>query len=213
MPSSLEIKMRNCFFRRMRRDGVISLPPLWGKVSGEARRAKTDGRGVTCNSRNHLPQRGEVEMLSGDSREAFRVGGLRWMPPTRNCSRCSQFRPPRVGGGDLRGTNLRTESRADPVEAAHIRPQRLGDEHRTVRLLIILQDRDKRAPNRKPGAVQRVYETGVLFALRSIACVHAAGLEVAAIRAGRNFAEHILTGQPDLDVVRLLRAEAHVAGG
>ncbi len=48
--------------------------------------------------------------------------------------------------------------------------------------------------------------------LAATARVHAARLEVAAHRAGRDFAIHVLARQPDLDVVGLLRGEAHVAG-
>src|ERR1700734_2732389 len=42
--------------------------------------------------------------------------------------------------------------------------------------------------------------------------VHAPGLEVAADRAGRDLAKSPLPRQPDLDVIGLLRREAHVAG-
>src|SRR5579871_4709933 len=52
---------------------------------------------------HYLPQRGEVEMPRGDSREAFRVGGLQrsnFPPPEIARVARSQFRPPRVGGGD-----------------------------------------------------------------------------------------------------------------
>src|SRR5258708_6121528 len=75
------------------------------------------------------------------------------------------------------------ESSRDPVAAAHIGFQSIGDQDRTVRLLIILQDRNQRASDRKARAVQRVRETSVLFAGGTIARIHAAGLEVAAIGA------------------------------
>ena len=45
-----------------------------------------------------------------------------------------------------------------------------------------------------------------------VARIHAAGLEIAADRAGADLAIGALPGQPDLDVIGLLRGEAHVAG-
>src|SRR5262245_48531634 len=46
----------------------------------------------------------------------------------------------------------------------------------------------------------------------AITRIHAAGLEITTGRTGRNFAEGVLAGKPDLDVIGLARAEAHVAG-
>src|SRR5579871_1332629 len=94
-------------------------------------------------------------------------------------SGASRHLPPQGGKA-----KLMFSSRADPVEAAHIGTQRLGNEHRTVRLLIIFQNRHERASDGEPRAVQRMDEAGVLFALCTVARIHAAGLEVAAIRAG-----------------------------
>ncbi len=48
--------------------------------------------------------------------------------------------------------------------------------------------------------------------LGAVARVHAPRLELAAERAGRDLAVHVLSGQPHLDVVGLLRGKAHVAG-
>ena len=98
-------------------------------------------------------------------------------------------------------------------QAAHIGLQHVGDADGAVRLLIILQDGDQRAADGDARAVQRMDEAGVLGALRAVARIHAAGLEVAAHRAGGNLAIGPLPRQPDLDVVGLLRGEAHVAGG
>src|SRR5512135_3760526 len=69
------------------------------------------------------------------------------------------------GGGDL-------------GRAAHIRLQRFGDAHAAVSLLVVFQHRDQSAADGDARAVQRVYEAGFLGALRLVACVHAAGLEV-----------------------------------
>src|SRR5690349_2780348 len=98
------------------------------------------------------------------------------------------------------------------IDAAHVGLERFGDHDRIVRLLIILEDRDQRASDGKTGAVERMDKTRILLALGPIARVHAARLEVTAVRAGRNLAEHVLTGKPDLDVVGLPGRETHVAG-
>ena len=45
-----------------------------------------------------------------------------------------------------------------------------------------------------------------------IARVHPPRLERPAIGAGRNFTIGVLAGQPDLDVIGLLRRKTHVAG-
>ena len=69
------------------------------------------------------------------------------------------------------------------------RAQRLRHRDRAVGVLIGLQHRHQRAADRDARAVQRVDEAGVLAALRPVARIHAAGLEVAADRAGRDLAD------------------------
>src|SRR3546814_6965705 len=53
----------------------------------------------------------------------------------------------------------------DTLEAAQIRPQHVGQRHRAVRLLVVLQDRDQGPADRQPRAVQGVDELGRLLAL------------------------------------------------
>ena len=97
-------------------------------------------------------------------------------------------------------------------DAAHVGLQRVRHRDRAVCLLVVLHHRDQRAADRDAGAVERVDEARDLAVLAAIARVHAPRLEVAADRAGRNLAVHVLARQPDLDVVGLLRGKAHVAG-
>src|SRR5262245_41652211 len=54
-----------------------------------------------------------------------------------------------------------------------------------------------------------VTDLSPLFA--AITRAHAARLELASDRARRDLTEHVLPGQPDLDVVCLLRGKAHIA--
>src|SRR5262245_31143681 len=100
----------------------------------------------------------------------------------------------------------------DLSEAPYIGLQRLRHADRSVGLLVVLENGDQSPSHRDARAVQRVHEAGLLFALRPVARVHAPGLEVAAIGAGRNLAIGLLPRQPHLDVVGLLRGETHVAG-
>src|SRR3546814_5762765 len=50
-----------------------------------------------------------------------------------------------------------------------------------------------------------------LHILAAEARVHAARLEIAAVRAARNLAVAVLPRQPDFEVIGLARGEAHVA--
>src|SRR5437762_2026577 len=45
----------------------------------------------------------------------------------------------------------------DLFQATHVGAKRLGDEHRSVGLLVVLQDRNQRAPDGEARAVQRVH--------------------------------------------------------
>src|SRR4051812_40257708 len=92
----------------------------------------------------------------------------------------SDHPPPQWGRKEI----SRKFSRPDPVDTAHIGPQCLGDQDRTVRLLIIFPDRHQRAANRKARAVERVHKARGLLAVRAIARIHPPRLEVAAIGAG-----------------------------
>src|SRR5690348_11854264 len=100
----------------------------------------------------------------------------------------------------------------DSFQAVHVRTQRCGNGDRSILLLIVLEDGDQGAPDREARAVQRVNEARALLARLAPARLHAPRLELAAVRAARDLAIGILARQPDLDVVGLLRREAHVAG-
>src|SRR3546814_10191167 len=54
-------------------------------------------------------------------------------------------------------------------------------------------------------------ELVALHILAAEARVHAARLEIAAVRAARNLAVAVLPRQPDFEVIGLARGEAHVA--
>src|SRR5262249_38311504 len=129
--------------------------------------------------------------------------GPKWTPPT--------LALPRKGGGNsewsVPSSDGAQSSRGlfDLGEAAHVGAQHLGNDHRAVRLLVVLEHGDERASDREAGAVERVHEARVLAALRLVAGIHAPRLEVAAHRARRNLAVSVLARQPHLDVVRLLR--------
>src|SRR5215475_4203538 len=100
------------------------------------------------------------------------------------------------------------------LEASHIGLEHVGHGDRAVLLLIGLHDGDQRAADRGSRTVQGVNETRLAVA-GTIAGVHASRLEIAAHRAARDFPERAavaLAGHPDLDVVGLLRREAHVSG-
>src|SRR3546814_3452359 len=64
------------------------------------------------------------------------------------------------------------------------------------------------------GAVERMDEARRLFlAGWPIPRIHAPGLEIAADRDRGNFAIGVLAGQPDFEVIGLLRAKADIAIG
>src|SRR5215469_185607 len=86
--------------------------------------------------------------------------------------------------------------------SVHERTQHLRNGDGTVRLLIVLQNRDPRTAGRKARAVQRVYELALSgLALKADAC--AARLKRFTIGAAGNLHELICRGQPDFDVIGL----------
>src|SRR5262245_2668169 len=100
----------------------------------------------------------------------------------------------------------------DSFEAVHVGTQRGGNGDRSILLLIIFENGDQCPPDRETGAVQGVDEARALLARLAAARLHAPRLELAAVRAAGDLAIHVLPRQPDLDVVGLLRREAHVPG-
>src|SRR5581483_5044519 len=94
---------------------------------------------------------------------------------------------------------------------AHIRPQRFGNNHTPVGLLVILDDLQPRAADRQAAAVQCMHELGFSFAIGAEPNVSAPRLESFEIRTRRNLAEQLLPRQPDFNVVRLGGRETHVS--
>src|SRR5579871_2965411 len=92
----------------------------------------------------------------------------------------------------------------DPLRT-NIRPQCLRNDHSSIRLLIILNDRDPGAPNGQRAAVQGVDELGLVLAFRPISNVRPPRLVRLEIRARRNLAVELLARQPHFDVVSLCR--------
>src|SRR4051794_41002258 len=102
--------------------------------------------------------------------------------------------------------------RGNPIETTHVRPQDLRHDYGSVRLLKIFHHRNQAPSDGNTGAVERMDELGVLFATRPATCFHAARLKVTAVGDAGNLPVHVLTRQPDLDIVGLPRRETHVAG-
>src|SRR5450756_1087508 len=100
----------------------------------------------------------------------------------------------------------------DGLAAAHIGLQHVRNCDRAVLLLIVLQHGDQSAADRDAGAVEGVQVAYLTAFPGAVARAHTARLELAADRAGGNFPVSPLPRQPHLDVVGLLRSEAHVAG-
>mmetsp|Transcript_1075 Transcript_1075/g.1642 ORF Transcript_1075/g.1642 Transcript_1075/m.1642 type:complete len:501 (-) Transcript_1075:722-2224(-) len=95
-------------------------------------------------------------------------------------------------------------------DAPHVGAQHLRHRDAAIGVLVVLQHGHQRAAHGQAGAVQRVHQfvlaQGVLEAR-----LHAAGLEGAHVRAGADLAVGVLRRQPDLQVIGLDRAKAHVA--
>src|ERR1700674_1624782 len=88
---------------------------------------------------------------------------------------------------------------------AHIRLQRLRNAHAAVGLLIVLQNRNPSTSYRQCAAIQRVQKFSLALSLGTVADIRPPCLKSFAVRAGRNFAEKILSRQPDFDVISLGR--------
>src|SRR5262249_9179577 len=99
----------------------------------------------------------------------------------------------------------------DGLEAAHVALQHIRHGKRATLLLLCLTHGAQRPADRDARPIESM-EVAHLAILAAVARVHSAGLEIAAHRAGGYLAIHVLAGEPDLDVVGLLRGKAHVAG-
>src|ERR1700722_11187548 len=96
---------------------------------------------------------------------------------------------------------------------SHIWPQYFRYCDGTIRLLIILYNRNPRAPNSQSRPIQRVHKLAFpsAFGLEPDAC--APRLKRLAIRTRRNLAELIARGQPRFQVIRFRRGESHISRG
>ena len=125
----------------------------------------------------------------------------------------SRFEPPHRSSLGLAnvdsepGLKLQGASTSSP----HVGLQHFGNQHGPVRLLIVFEHRDERAPDRKTRAVERVQQ--FVLALRVLEPrLHPARLERPGVGAGRDLPIGILGGEPDFEIVCLRRRETHVAG-
>src|SRR5690606_30997253 len=91
---------------------------------------------------------------------------------------------------------------------AHERAERLRHHHGTVLLLVVLQDRDN-PPRGGQRAVERGHEPRLAVSV-AVADVETAGLELGAVRRGRELAVAALAGKPRLAVVLACRARPQV---
>src|SRR5579862_3785369 len=94
--------------------------------------------------------------------------------------------------------------------ATHERNKRLRHSHRSVGVLVVLEDRDERASDGESRSVDRMQRLDLALVV-PVSRHHPARLEALEVRAGRDLAIGVLPGKPHLDVVRLRRREARVA--
>ncbi len=141
-------------------------------------------------------------------------------PPETVCAQgCAQTSPrdglPACLGRASRRSNAACDARTRISgrcgQAAHVGAQRVGDDDGAVGLLVVLEDRDERAADGESRAVQRVHELRLTRFGIAPARLHAPRLKRFAVAARRDLAVLALPRQPDLEVVGLRGAEAHVA--
>src|SRR5215470_17651586 len=102
--------------------------------------------------------------------------------------------PPSARGGRLCARKHGSPSLRplDGLQAAHIALQHVRHRDRAALLLVGLHHRDERAPDGDAGAVERVDVAVLTAVLGTVARIHAPRLELAAERAGRDLAVHVL---------------------
>src|SRR5207248_1369169 len=98
----------------------------------------------------------------------------------------------------------------DPV-GPQIRAERLGDDDRAVRALIVLEKTSDGARERESRSVQCVNEAWFITFGRAKANVRAARLEIATVAARRHLEPRADAGRPRLEVVGHGRREAGIA--
>src|SRR5262245_35760420 len=103
-------------------------------------------------------------------------------------------------------------SLSNPLQPAHVGTQRFRDDDAAVFLLIVLQHRDERSPDRESGAVECVNKDGFALGLLAIANLGATRLKILKIRTGTNLSISGLTRQPHFKVIGLRRREAQITG-
>jgi hypothetical protein len=95
--------------------------------------------------------------------------------------------------------------------SSEIRSENIGDDDRTVRLLVVFEDCDEGPTNGETGAVQGVRETRFAAAGRPVANAGTASLKIAAVRTRRNLAVAALPRQPNFQIERLRGREPKIA--
>src|SRR4030042_2605283 len=86
---------------------------------------------------------------------------------------------------------------------SHIRPQYLRDNHTSVLLLVIFEDRHKCAAYRQAGAIQCMDKLCTLFPFSLESYIRSSCLEISEIRARGNLPVLLLGREPDLKVICL----------
>src|SRR5690554_904313 len=90
---------------------------------------------------------------------------------------------------------------SDNINPPHVGYQRLRHTNAAIRLLIIFDNSYQCAPHSQARAVQSVHQLRLAALRIAEAGLHAAGLKVGAVGAGRNFTKLVLTRYPDLNVI------------
>src|SRR5512133_1664894 len=94
---------------------------------------------------------------------------------------------------------------------AHKWTENLGHDDLSVRLLVLVENRNQCPTNGQSRSIERMHEAGLRPRLWAIAALSAAGLVIREPRATRDLAVFLLGWQPDLQVIRLGRACTDVA--
>src|SRR5208337_54171 len=120
---------------------------------------------------------------------------------------------PNRAGSPVRNLLSRRRHRSDPPSKlpprnsfrSNVSPQRLGNYHASIGLLVVLHNRNPGAAHGQPAAVQRMQEFRLVLAFRAIADVGPPRLVRLEIRARGNLAVQLLPRQPDLKIICLRR--------
>src|SRR5512138_3421070 len=105
-----------------------------------------------------------------------------------------------------------TLAASDLLATVHVRPQRARDGHRSVFMLVILEDRNQGTAHSQTGSVERMDEFRASTTYRPELDVGATCLKRLRIAARGDLAVRLLAGKPDLEIVRLRGCEPDVTG-